>query len=44
VIGRIEGGRVILDLRTVDPGLDAELAAAILAAVGAAVGGAAVGP
>jgi L-seryl-tRNA(Ser) seleniumtransferase len=44
VIGRIEGGRVILDLRTVDPGLDAELATAILAAVGAAVGGAAVGP
>ncbi len=44
VIGRIEAGRVILDLRTVDPGLDAELAAAILATVGAAVGGAAVGP
>jgi L-seryl-tRNA(Ser) seleniumtransferase len=35
VIGRIEGGRVILDLRTVDPARDAALAAAIRAAVGA---------
>ena len=34
VVGRIEGGRVILDLRTVDPGLDDELGAAILAATG----------
>jgi L-seryl-tRNA(Ser) seleniumtransferase len=38
VVGRIEAGRVILDLRTVDPGLDVELSAAILAAVGGAVG------
>jgi L-seryl-tRNA(Ser) seleniumtransferase len=38
VVGRIEAGRVILDLRTVDPGLDRELSAAILAAVGGAVG------
>jgi L-seryl-tRNA(Ser) seleniumtransferase len=29
VIGRIEDGRVVLDLRTVDPGQDGELAAAI---------------
>ncbi len=34
VVGRIEGGRVILDLRTVDPGRDAELEAAISAAGG----------
>jgi L-seryl-tRNA(Ser) seleniumtransferase len=38
VVGRIEGGRVILDLRTVDPGLDGELSVALLAAVGGAVG------
>jgi L-seryl-tRNA(Ser) seleniumtransferase len=38
VVGRIEAGRVILDLRTVDPGLDVELSAAILAAVGGTVG------
>jgi L-seryl-tRNA(Ser) seleniumtransferase len=38
VVGRIEAGRVILDLRTVDPGLDAELTAAILGAIGGAVG------
>jgi L-seryl-tRNA(Ser) seleniumtransferase len=39
VIGRIEGGRVILDLRTVDLELDDELGAAIVAAlVGRAVG------
>ncbi|HSL32576.1 MAG TPA: L-seryl-tRNA(Sec) selenium transferase [Candidatus Limnocylindrales bacterium] len=36
VIGRIEGGRVILDLRTVDPARDTELGAAIRAAGGAA--------
>jgi L-seryl-tRNA(Ser) seleniumtransferase len=36
VVGRIEAGRVILDLRTVDPGRDVELEAAIGAAVGAA--------
>ncbi len=36
VVGRIEGGRVILDLRTVDPGRDEELEAAISAAAGAA--------
>jgi L-seryl-tRNA(Ser) seleniumtransferase len=29
VVGRIEGGRVILDLRTVDPEHDADLVAAI---------------
>jgi L-seryl-tRNA(Ser) seleniumtransferase len=34
VVGRIEGGRVILDLRTVDPERDVELAAAIRAALG----------
>jgi L-seryl-tRNA(Ser) seleniumtransferase len=34
VVGRIEGGRVMLDLRTVDPDLDDDLAAAIIAAVG----------
>ena len=33
VVGRIEGGRIILDLRTVDPGLDERLAAAMLAAL-----------
>jgi L-seryl-tRNA(Ser) seleniumtransferase len=45
VVGRIEGGRVILDLRTVDPGLDNELGAAIIAAVGeGTAGGGAVGP
>ena len=33
IVGRIEGGRVILDLRTVDPARDAELAAAIAAAL-----------
>jgi L-seryl-tRNA(Ser) seleniumtransferase len=38
VVGRIDGGRVILDLRTVDPGLDGELSVALLAAVGGAVG------
>jgi L-seryl-tRNA(Ser) seleniumtransferase len=32
VIGRIEGGRVILDLRTVDRSLDNDLGAAIVAA------------
>jgi L-seryl-tRNA(Ser) seleniumtransferase len=34
VIGRIEGGRVILDLRTVDPDDDDRLVAAISAAIG----------
>jgi L-seryl-tRNA(Ser) seleniumtransferase len=34
VVGRIEGGRVLLDLRTVDPARDRELAAAIRAALG----------
>jgi L-seryl-tRNA(Ser) seleniumtransferase len=33
VVGRIEGGRVVLDLRTVDPGLDGALTAAIREAV-----------
>jgi L-seryl-tRNA(Ser) seleniumtransferase len=36
VIGRIERGRLILDLRTVDPALDRALAARIAAAVAAA--------
>ncbi len=35
VVGRIEDGRVILDLRTIDPGRDAELAGAIGAVLGA---------
>jgi L-seryl-tRNA(Ser) seleniumtransferase len=34
VIGRIEAGRVVLDLRTVDPDRDGELAAAVRAALG----------
>ena len=34
VVGRIEAGRVILDLRTVDPGRDADLVAAIRSAIG----------
>jgi L-seryl-tRNA(Ser) seleniumtransferase len=34
VVGRIENGRVILDLRTVEPERDAELARAIRAAIG----------
>jgi L-seryl-tRNA(Ser) seleniumtransferase len=33
VIGRIEDGRVVLDLRTVDPGADATVAAAATAAL-----------
>jgi L-seryl-tRNA(Ser) seleniumtransferase len=33
VIGRIEAGRVVLDLRTVDPARDGELAAAVRAAL-----------
>ncbi len=36
VVGRIEDGRVILDLRTVNPGRDEELEAAIRAAIDAA--------
>jgi L-seryl-tRNA(Ser) seleniumtransferase len=36
VVGRIEDGRVILDLRTVDPGLDHELASALVAAINGA--------
>jgi hypothetical protein len=44
-VGRIESGRVILDLRTVDPSLDEALGAAIIAALGSgAVGGGAVRP
>jgi L-seryl-tRNA(Ser) seleniumtransferase len=34
VIGRIEAGRVILDLRTVEPERDADLATAVRAAIG----------
>ncbi|MBA2756464.1 MAG: L-seryl-tRNA(Sec) selenium transferase [Chloroflexi bacterium] len=37
VIGRIEDGRVVLDLRTVEPGRDDELAAAVATAVASAV-------
>ena len=40
VVGRIAAGRVILDLRTVDPDLDGDLTAAIIAAIG----GSTVGP
>jgi L-seryl-tRNA(Ser) seleniumtransferase len=36
VLGRIEGGRVVLDLRTVDPAADEELGRAIAAALSAA--------
>ena len=36
VLGRIEGGRVVLDLRTVDPAADEELGRAIAAALNAA--------
>jgi len=36
VLGRIEGGRVVLDLRTVDPAADAELGRAIAAALNVA--------
>ena len=35
VVGRIEDGRVVLDLRTVDPAADADLACAVAAALGA---------
>jgi L-seryl-tRNA(Ser) seleniumtransferase len=38
VIGRIEAGRVLLDLRTVDPGRDEDLARAIAAATSGAPG------
>jgi L-seryl-tRNA(Ser) seleniumtransferase len=34
IVGRIEGGRVILDLRTVEPDRDGELASAVRAAIG----------
>ncbi|MDE2764988.1 MAG: L-seryl-tRNA(Sec) selenium transferase, partial [Chloroflexota bacterium] len=34
-LGRIEGGRLLLDLRTVLPGQDAALRAALAAALGA---------
>jgi L-seryl-tRNA(Ser) seleniumtransferase len=34
VVGRIEGGRVLLDVRTVDPARDGELAAAVRTALG----------
>jgi L-seryl-tRNA(Ser) seleniumtransferase len=43
VLGRIEGGRVVLDLRTVDPAADAELGRAIVAAMNAAARGVAGG-
>jgi L-seryl-tRNA(Ser) seleniumtransferase len=32
VLGRVERGRCLLDLRAVDPGSDDDLAAAVLAA------------
>jgi hypothetical protein len=41
VLGRIDGGHVVLDLRTVDPSTDADLRGAIEAALSAAVVGAA---
>jgi L-seryl-tRNA(Ser) seleniumtransferase len=34
VVGRVEGGAVLLDLRTVDPAQDADLARALIAALG----------
>jgi L-seryl-tRNA(Ser) seleniumtransferase len=34
VVGRIDSGRVVLDLRTVDPGHDEDLATAIEQALG----------
>ena len=34
VVGRIESGRVVLDLRTVEPARDADLGSAILSAIG----------
>jgi L-seryl-tRNA(Ser) seleniumtransferase len=34
VVARIEGGRVVLDLRTVDPGRDEELETAIRVVMG----------
>jgi L-seryl-tRNA(Ser) seleniumtransferase len=37
VVGRIEGGRVILDLRTIDPGRDEDLERAIRGALGVAL-------
>jgi len=40
VLGRIEDGHVVLDLRTVDPSTDADLGRAIEAAQSAAVVGA----
>ena len=40
VLGRIEGGHVVLDLRTVDPSADADLGRAIESALSAAVVGA----
>jgi len=39
VVGRIEDGRVVLDLRTVDPSADDELAEAVSAALRLAGGG-----
>ncbi|MFC6936317.1 hypothetical protein ACFQHO_42630 [Actinomadura yumaensis] len=36
VVGRVEDGRLLLDLRSVDPADDARLRAAVLAAVRAA--------
>ena len=36
IIGRIEDGRVVLDLRTVDPGADEAVAAAVAASVAGA--------
>ncbi len=36
VVGRIEGGRVVVDLRTVDPAADVELGSGIAAALGTA--------
>jgi L-seryl-tRNA(Ser) seleniumtransferase len=39
VIGRVQDGALLLDLRTVDPGDDAALSAALVRAMGASTGG-----
>jgi L-seryl-tRNA(Ser) seleniumtransferase len=38
VVGRLEGGRVVLDLRTVEPALDPDLGRALAASIGSATG------
>jgi L-seryl-tRNA(Ser) seleniumtransferase len=39
VVGRVVGGRLLLDLRAVDPAEDDVLTTAVLAAVGSGTGG-----